>query len=393
MSDKSKLASGVVSAGLAVTLWASAIIFGSITFLATATWVFSADLESSLIDVLNFSAAAFLVVNGIDIQFSSLALDLRFSGFILLVFYVLFRTFRWALKSSLQNNQNNPSQKSIGILLIGSTSYTALVFGFYYQQTSSLENLFAILIWPITLSLTSGILAILAVGGTWSLVKSGLDETSKSLIDTSRKSLMLIFLVAFFIFIWLGYQSWQEVLGVFYDLEANGFAIAIIILLGLGWLPNYLMWVWAVLSQVNLNLGTSSVSLEAISITQLPAWPWFAIVPTQSPAWGEYLIAVPILIGVFIAIFAHNHKYPNWIVTILFSSLMVSTFLLVLTLFTNGSLGLEQLNNFGADPTLIFKNNFKFFIIGASIVVILKILWQRATAPQQEESEVVDKDE
>ncbi len=393
MSDKSNSAAGVLAAGLAVTVWASATIFGAIVFLATATWVFSADLESSLVDVLNFAAAAFLVVNGIDIQFSTLILDLRFSGFILLVFYILFRTFRWAIKSLLLNNQNNPSQKSLGILLIASISYTGLIFSVFYQQTKSLDNLLAILIWPFALSAGAGILAIMSVGGTWTLVKSGLDETSKSLIDTSRKALFVIFFISLAMFAWLGYLSWSEILGVFYDLAANGFAVAIIILLGLGWLPNYLMWIWAVLSDVTLNLGSTSVSLPATNITQLPAWPWFALVPAESPAWAEYLIALPILVGVLIAIFSHNQKYPNWIVSIVFSSLIVSIVLMTLTWFTNGSLGLEQLDNFGLDPTVLFKNSFRFFMIGATIVVALKILYQRATAPSQDEEQIASKDE
>jgi hypothetical protein len=391
MSNQAKSPARVLTSGLAVTIWVSAISFGTILLLATATWVFSADLESSLSDVVSFAATAFLVINGIEVQFSSLALNLRFSGFIVLVFYILFRTFRWAIKSALQDNSANPTQKSIGILSVGVISYTALIFSIYYQQNKTFDNWLLVIAWPFALSLVAGVMAILAVGGTWSLIKSGLDETSKNIINTTKRAFIFIFVISFFVFVLLGYKSWLEVLGVFYDLGADGFAIAIMIILGLGWLPNYFIWIWSVLSDVSLNLGSSVVSLSGVNVTQLPAWPWFALIPEEIPSWGEYLIAFPIFIGVLIAIFSHNEKYPNWLVGIFFSSLSVSGILLILSWFTNGSLGLELLNNFGADSITLFKNNFIFFTIGSIVVVFLKILWQRATAP--EEAETVEKDE
>ena len=391
MSNQAKSPARVFTSGLAVTIWTSAISFGSILLLAIATWVFSADLESTLSDVVGFSAAAFLVINGIEVQFSSLALNLRFSGFIVLVFYILFRTFRWAIKSALQDSGSNPTQKSIGILAVGVISYTGLIYAIYYLQNRTFDNWLNIVAWPFALSLVAGIMAILAVGGTWSLIKSGLDETSKNIINTTKRAFIAIFSISFAIFIWLAYTSWFEILGVFYDLGADSFSIAIIIILGLGWLPNYFIWIWSVVSDVSLNLGSSVIGLSGINITQLPAWPWFALIPEQMPSWAEYLIAFPILIGVFIAIFSHNEKYPNWLVGIFFSTLSVSGLLLILSWFTNGGLGLELLSNFGADSVTLFKNNFLYFSIGAIAVVFLKILWQRATAA--EETATVEKDE
>ena len=86
MGGNAKIGRGVTTAGLAVTLWTTAISFGSILVLTTLTWVFSADLESTLTDVISFSATAFLVMNGIEIAFADLILDLRFTGFIF--FYI-----------------------------------------------------------------------------------------------------------------------------------------------------------------------------------------------------------------------------------------------------------------------------------------------------------------
>lgn len=390
MGGKAKIGRGVTTAGLAVTLWTSAISFGSILVLTTLTWIFSADLESSLGDVVSFSATAFLVMHGIEIAFADLILDLRFTGFIFFIFFLLYRTFRWSLKSSLDSNPANPTARALLVLLVGVVSYSGLIFGIYFLQTRSIETWLSVLLWPVLLSLSAGLMAVLSVGGTWSLIKAGLDETSQNIIKTVRYSLITLLGISFLTLIWLGYQSWQEILGVFYDLGADVFAVAIIILLGLGWLPNYLIWTWAVISDVVLNLGTSTISLTSVSITQLPAWPWFALLPEQIPNWANYLIAFPILIGVLIAIFAHHEKYPNWLVGIFFSILISSALSSILLWFSNGALGVEQLQAFGAEPITLFQNSFRFFLIGSAIVVSLKVLWQRATAAEEmsEESEV-----
>jgi len=383
MGGNAKIGRGVTTAGLAVTLWTTAISFGSILVLTTLTWVFSADLESTLTDVISFSATAFLVMNGIEIAFADLILDLRFTGFIFFIFILLYRTFRWSLKSSLESNVASPTVRSLLVLIVGVVSYSGAIFGIYFLQTNNLENWLTVLMWPVLLSVFAGLMAILSVGGTWSLIKAGLDETSQKIIKTVRNSLILLLGISFLILIWLGYHSWTEILGVFYDLGADVFAVAIIILLGLGWLPNYLIWTWAVISDVVLNIGTTSVSLTSVNITQLPAWPWFALLPEQMPIWTNYLIAFPILVGVLIAIFAHHEKYPNWLVGIFFSILISSALSSLLLWFSNGALGVEQLQSFGSDPIALFQSSLRFFLIGSAIVVSLKILWQRATRPEE----------
>lgn len=383
MSGIAKIGRSVITAGLAVTLWTSAILFGSILVLTALTWVFSADLDSSLSDVISFATAAFLVMHGIEVSFAELILDLRFTGFIFFIFFLLYRTFRWSLKSSLESNPNNPTARALLVLLVGVISYSGLIFALYFTQTKNIDNWLTVLAWPISLSFSAGLMAVLSVGGTWSLVKAGFDETSQKIINNVRRSFTILLTISFLLLIWLGYLSRQEILGVFFDLGADAFAVVIIILLGLGWLPNYLIWTWAIVSDVILNLGTSTISLSSVVITQLPAWPWFALLPEQIPGWGNYLVALPILIGVLIAIFAHHQKYPNWLVGVFFSILILSSLNAILLWFSNGSLGVGQLQTFGADPILLFQNSLKFFLIGAAIVVSLKVLWQRATAPQE----------
>jgi hypothetical protein len=387
MSDFRKIGRGVLSAGIALTLWSVAIGFGTVIVLATLTWVFSADLNSSLSDVINFSASAFLVMNGIDINFAQVILDLRFTGFIFFIFFVLYKVFKWAFRNSLSEGDTKPTIRALLILVIAISSYTGTVFGIYFWQIGTISQVISIIVWPLALSLISGLAALLAVGGSWTLIKNGLDVTSQNIINATKVALIAIFAFSLSILLWLGFKSWQEINGVFVDLGANIFAIAIIILLGLGWLPNYLVWIWAVLSGVTLNLGTSYINLDTTRITQLPAWPWFAVLPEDLPDSSQFLIVLPILVGVLIAIFSHHQNYANWLVGSFFASLISSGTLGILLWFSNGSLGTGNLSKFGADAIEVFQENFKYFLIGVTIVVVSKILWQRATAPEQEQAE------
>lgn len=387
MSDFKKIGGGVISAGIAITLWSVAIGFGAIVVLATLTWVFSADLASSLSDVINFSASAFLVMNGIDINFAQVILDLRFTGFIFFIFFVLYKIFKWAFKNSLSDRDARPTARALLILLVAVTSYTGVVVGIYYWQIGFNNDWVSVTAWPLALSLLSGVAALLAVGGSWTLIKNGLDETSQNIIRAVKFALFSVISFSLGLLFWLGFNSWQEITGVFVDLGADIFAVVIIILLGLGWLPNYLIWIWAVLSGEVVNLGTSSISLEVVSITQLPAWPWFALMPDALPDSARFLIALPILIGVLIAIYSHHINYASWLVGSFFASLISSGSLGILLWFSNGSLGSGNLEKFGADPINLFQENFKYFLIGNAIVITLKILWQRATAPEEEKSE------
>ncbi len=387
MSGSSKIGRGVISAGLAVTLWAVAFGFGTTLILATLTWVFSADLSSSIIDVINFSASAFLVMNGIDINIAEVILDLRFTGFIFFIFYILYKIYKWAFKNSLSDQETKPTIRALLILLVATASYTALIIGIYFWQLRAIDDWATVVVWPLALSGGAGISAALAVGGSWTIIKSGLDETSQNIINAVKISLAFVFVWSLVFFILLMYQSWQEISGVFLDLGANLFAVIIIIILGLGWLPNYLIWIWTVISGGVLSLGTSSISLTAIEITQLPAWPWFALTPESLPNSVRFLIAIPILVGVTIAVVSHHENYANWLVASFFAALISSGMLGVLLWFSNGSLGENNLSTFGSDPVTVFQENFKYFLIGVVIVVISKVLWQRATAPEEAKSE------
>lgn len=384
MGDKKKIDRGFITAGLAVTAWTIAVSFGLILILSTLTWIFSADLNSSLADVMKFSLNAFLTMNGINLSIAEVVLGVKFLGFIFLIFFLLYRNFKWSLKALLTNRNSQLTLSALLVVVISVLSYSGIILGLYFLSTGNLNDWWMVIVWPVSLSTSAGLFAIFAVGGGWAIFKAGLDEVSRNIIKSIKIALLAIATISFSFFIVLTYLSWQEVLGVFFDLGTDFFAVLIIIILGIGWLPNYLLWIWSILTGETLMLGTSKISLVMVEISQLPAWPWFAILPETIPGWGRFLIAIPIFIGVLIAIFTYHKKYPNWLVGIFFSSLFVSFFLGTGLWFANGDLGLEELANFGADPIEQFKSSFRYFIIGATIVLVSKLLWERATAVEVE---------
>ena len=69
----------------------------------------------------------------------------------------------------------------------------------------------------------------------------------------------------------------------------------------IGYLPTVTMWSLAYLVGPGVHLGgTSIVSLTVAHPGALPAFPLFSILPSSAPSWGQYLVALPIALGVFI---------------------------------------------------------------------------------------------
>ena len=148
-------------------------------------------------------------------------------------------------------------------------------------------------------------------------------------------------------------------------------AVIAVVVSGIGWLPNFVLWAWAWLTSSTVALGTgSSISLNSVTISQLPAWPWFALIPTSLPSWTRYLLAIPLLVGFAIALSTRNKKISLWIVSAFLTSLGVSGILSGLSYLSSGSLGSNLLINFGVSPREVFQRNMTWFLVSQFVVII-----------------------
>ena len=171
-------------------------------------------------------------------------------------------------------------------------------------------------------------------------------------------------------------------------------AVIAVVISGIGWLPNFVLWSWAWMTSSTVALGQgSSISLNSVTISQLPAWPWFGLIPTSLPSWTKFLIAIPILLGVLIALATRNNKISIWIVSSFFVSLGVSTTISLLGFLSSGSLGSNLLLNFGVSPKEIFQRNMTWFLIGQVLIIGVVFAWRKNRQVKEQPQEMSEAEE
>jgi hypothetical protein len=171
-------------------------------------------------------------------------------------------------------------------------------------------------------------------------------------------------------------------------------AVIAVVISGIGWLPNFVLWSWAWITSSTVALGQgSSISLNSVTISQLPAWPWFGLIPTALPSWTKFLIVIPILLGVLMALATRNNKISIWIVSSFFVSLGVSATLSLLGFLSSGSLGSNLLLNFGVSPKEIFQRNMTWFLIGQVLIIGVVFAWRKNRQVKQQPQEMSETEE
>ena len=122
----------------------------------------------------------------------------------------------------------------------------------------------------------------------------------------------------------------------------------------------------------------SNISLTSVTISELPAWPWFGLIPTSLPTYFQYLFAIPIFIGILMAITTRDKNSLVWIVSAFFLSLVTSSLLALFAYLSSGSLGSNLLANFGVSAKEVFQRSMTWFLIGEAFFIILSLLWKSA---------------
>ncbi|MEY3470154.1 MAG: hypothetical protein RLZZ575_614, partial [Actinomycetota bacterium] len=129
---------------------------------------------------------------------------------------------------------------------------------------------------------------------------------------------------------------------------------------------------------------------NSVTIAQLPAWPWFGLIPTTLPSYVKYFYLIPILFGILMAISTRNKKIGIWIVSVIFVSLGVASVISILSFLSTGSLGNNLLLNFGVSSKEVFQRTMIWFLIGEVILITFILLWNAAKNRNKIEAEEVE---
>ena len=369
---------GVVTAGLLVTLWTFLITFGSSVILIFTTWILAGDSSTSISEAFKVVIWGYLAMQGVPLVINSTILSLPFLGFLLLTLLSLYRSSRWAIRSALHEEMKRPTLISLLVVSVASISYCLVIAVLRFFVDPLNINWISVMLKPTVMVVSMSILAVGTVGGTWSLIFDDLDEVIKRIIKLILRYLLLVLLIGFLVVAVAIGLNYRNMLLIQSSLLGGIVAVIAVIISGIGWLPNFILWAWAWITNSTVALGAgSNISLNSVTISQLPAWPWFGLIPTTLPSWTRYFFLIPIFIGFLMAISTKNKKISIWIVSSFFVALGVSAILSLLGFLSSGSLGNNLLLNFGVSPKEIFQRNMTWFLIGQAFVILVVFAWRK----------------
>lgn len=368
----------VVTAGLLVTLWTFLITFGSSVILIFTTWILAGDSSTSISEAFKVVIWGYLAMQGVPLVINSTILSLPFLGFLLLTLLSLYRSSRWAIRSALHEEMKRPTLISLLVVSVASISYCFVIAVLRFFVDPLNINWISVMLKPTVMVVSMSILAVGTVGGTWSLIFDDLDEVIKRIIKLILRYLLLVLIIGFLVVAVAIGLNYRNMLLIQSSLLGGIVAVIAVIISGIGWLPNFILWAWAWITNSTVALGAgSNISLNSVTISQLPAWPWFGLIPTTLPSWTRYFFLIPIFIGVLMAISTKNKKISIWIVSSFFVALGVSAILSLLGFLSSGSLGNNLLLNFGVSPKEIFQRNMTWFLIGQAFVILVVFAWRK----------------
>lgn len=371
MTDTPVQRHSVVVAGLLVTLWTFLITFGLSVILIFTTWILAGDRTTTISEAFKVVIWGYLAMQGVPLVINSTVLSLPFLGFLLLTLLSLYRSSRWAIRSALYENVKRPTLISLIVVSVASISYCGVIAILRFFVEPQNINWVEVMLKPSIMVISMSIFAVGTVGGTWSLIFDDLDFIIQRILKLIFRYTLLTLLIGIIVILIAIGLNYESMLLVQSSLLGGVVAVIAVVVSGIGWLPNFVLWAWAWLTSSTVALGTgSSISLNSVTISQLPAWPWFALIPTSLPSWTRYLLAIPLLVGFAIALSTRNKKISLWTVSAFLTSLGVSAILSGLSYLSSGSLGNNLLVNFGVSPREVFQRNMTWFLVSQIIVIV-----------------------
>ncbi|MGA1293495.1 MAG: DUF6350 family protein [Candidatus Nanopelagicales bacterium] len=391
MADSPVQRHNVVVAGLLVTFWTFLITFGLSVTLVFTTWILAGDRSSSLTDAFKVVVWGFLAMQGVPLVINSVTLSLPFLGFIFITLISLYRSSRWAIRSALHEEMKRPTLISLLVVSIASVSYALVIAFLRFLVSPENINWLEVMLKPSIMVISMSILAVGTVGGTWSLIFDDLDEPIKRIIKLIfRFSLIILITSMILVLVAIGF-NYENMLLMQSSLLGGVVALIAVVVSGIGWFPNFILWAWAFLTNSTIVLGAgSTMNLNSVTIAQLPAWPWFGLIPTTLPSYVKYFYLIPILFGILMAISTRNKNIGIWIVSAIFVSLGVASVISILSFLSTGSLGSNLLLNFGVSSKEVFQRTMIWFLIGEVILITFILLWNAAKNRNKIEAEEVE---
>lgn len=370
-----------------------------------AIWLFAAHGNESTIQVVRASAIAWQATHYVTVSIGSIPLGLLPWGFAVIPAIIIWKTMQWALKSAQPNS--GMQFWSIGILF--SLFYGAI--SVLISLVTSTDDLSTPLIDAFSYSSLIALIVSIALVVTYA-------PSPTILIDKLPKEIVAGFKPGFVVFLMFWIFSsvvtasvlvfrWNEVKTVSGLMAPNSIDQIFLTLLSIGYIPTLIAWTLTFLSGANIYLGGAAlINTSVVTPGALPAFPILSILPSEVIPWTKYLIAIPILAGVFIYFLiprepwkaqgdslpialSHTVRWREFVRIMVALAVFASTTWLV-TNFSSGTLGQAYLAYIGPRPTEVVIQLIKISGISALVTllaprVVLSLIywWLNRPKPQK----------
>ena len=281
---------------ISCTIAASAsVVIGYVTTLGfvIAAWLFAAHGTESTFTVMRAVGVAWQVLHLTPAVIGTTTIGILPWGFLAIPILIVWKATQWALKSS----QPKTASDFVRVSLTLSAIYFALAF-----LLSLLSNTTDLSTSPVS-SAVHAFLLVLAVTSvcisTYAPSRTILtDALPRVIVDGIRPALF-----AFGLLLTVGSLltsisfalHWNEMRAVTSLMAPGAIDGFFMTLLGIGYLPTVSVWSFSYLLGPGILIGGGGVvTTEIASPGALPAFPLLSILPSETPPYAAYLIAIPV---------------------------------------------------------------------------------------------------
>lgn len=206
------------------------------------------------------------------------------------------------------------------------------------------------------------------------LVDSAVSASRVTLFTLAASAVVLV------IFLAVGWQRQGQLLAEYPQLPGTG--LAALIAMSIGYVPNALVGISAILVGGDLHVGPASYSLFDIIQVPLPPVPLLAALPATAAPWAPALLLIPAAVSGWVFYkqrpsFLHAALAAGW----------SGIFAALLAFFTSGAAGIYGI----VGPTLVFYAGLQaMWVLGAGIIMAAVDSILKARAAQGEQEELAD---
>jgi hypothetical protein len=366
---------------------AAALIGLMISFmLIIAIWLLAAHGTESTIQVVRASAISWQAAHLVPILIGEIPVGILPWGFVAIPAIAIWKSMHWALKSAQPRNG-----RQFWLIAVFFSIFYGLI-SIAVSLVCSTEGLSTdyldAFVYPTLIALIISIAVLVDYAPSPTQLTDRLPKDFVAALKPGLVAFMILWMLSALVTTVALIIKWNEINAVAGLMAPSSFDRIFLIFLCIGYLPTVMTWTFSFLLGSGVHLGGAAIITTTTATPgALPAFPLLSILPTEVIPWAQYLVAVPISIGVVIYFLiprepwkANGESLPaaisnlvrfSEILRIFFAILVLAVCTALVTTFSGGPLGVGYLSFIGPDPIEAVNWVIRAVGIAALITLIL----------------------